>query len=130
MFPEPRYLQLEEELFPSITLYKELLFHNPFTGFHCEIFERVAYDSLERSIDLTDCLDHVLKKGTQSTHVEYGTHTDLEIMVFDPILHDYRLLAYFPIDANITLGEQFLQLDVIAFRLRPLPPLSDAFPDI
>jgi hypothetical protein len=61
-------------------------------------------------------------------HSEYGHHADLEIQVFDPILHDYRFLAYFPIDANITLGEQFLQLDVLAFRLRPLPPLPDAFP--
>lgn len=71
MFPEPRYLQLEEELFPSITLYKELVFDNPLTGFHHEIFERVAYDSLDRSIDLTDSVEHVLKKGkrnsTQST---------------------------------------------------------------
>lgn len=64
MFPEPRYLQLEEELFPSITLYKELLFHNPFTAFHSVIFQRVAYDSLERTIDLTDCLHLVLKKCT------------------------------------------------------------------
>lgn len=64
MFPEPRYLQLEEDLFPSLTLYKELLFDNPNTNFHAEIFERVAYDSADRLIDLTESVEHVLKKGT------------------------------------------------------------------
>jgi hypothetical protein len=64
MVPEPNYLHLEEDLFPSITLYKELLFDNPRTGFHAEIFERVAYSSRDRSIDLTESLEHVLKKGT------------------------------------------------------------------
>lgn len=56
MFPEPRYLQLEEELFPSITLYKELIFESQELNFHLEFFERVAYDSVNRAIDLTESL--------------------------------------------------------------------------
>jgi hypothetical protein len=51
-------------------------------------------------------------------------------LVFDPLLQDYRFLAYFPIDANITLGEQFLQLDVLVFRLHPLPPRMDSFSEM
>jgi hypothetical protein len=47
-------------------------------------------------------------------------------LVFDPMLQDYRFLAYFPIDANITLGEQFLQLDALAFRILPPPPRADS----
>ena len=69
MFPEPNYLHLEEDLFPSITLYKELLFDNPRTGFHAEIFERVAYSSRDRSIDLTESIEHVLKKGNPA-HIQ------------------------------------------------------------
>lgn len=56
MFPEPRYLQLEEDLFPSITLYKELIFESQELNFHLEFFERVAYDSANRAIDLTESL--------------------------------------------------------------------------
>lgn len=48
-------------------------------------------------------------------------------MVFDPLIQDYRFLAYFPVEANITLGEQFLQLDVLVFRVNPLPPFADSY---
>ena len=48
-------------------------------------------------------------------------------MVFDPIIQDYRFLAYYPIESNITLGEQFLQLDVLLFRVRSLPVIADSY---
>ena len=51
-------------------------------------------------------------------------------MVFDTLVQDYRFLAYFPIDASITLGEQFLQLDVLVFRILPLPPHADSFSEM
>lgn len=38
--------------------------------------------------------------------------------ICDPLIQDYRLLAYFPLTSSVTLGEQFLQLDVLIFRFK------------
>lgn len=64
MMPKPRYLDLENELCSPITLHKELIFDNPDDHFHLELFERVAYDSEDRVIDLTLPIAHVLRNST------------------------------------------------------------------
>ena len=47
-----------------------------------------------------------------------------------PLIQDYRLLAYFPLASSVTLGEQFLQLDVLIFRFKHIqkqqePPAAE-----
>jgi hypothetical protein len=45
-------------------------------------------------------------------------------------VQDFRLLTYFPFENNITLGEQFLQLDVLMFRFKTLSFPTQLFEEL
>lgn len=60
------------------------------------MFERVAYDSERRCIDLTESINFAINKGKETHHLEYSAQNELEILVYDPCQLNFRLLAYFP----------------------------------
>lgn len=64
MFPEPRFLDLESELYPTLTLSKELVIDNEEDGLHLRLLERLPYDSYQRTIELSEPLTHALRTRT------------------------------------------------------------------
>ena len=60
MRSEPSYLDLDNELYPTLTLCKDIVVDNPHDRFHAELTSRLAYNSHRRHIDLTEPLQDVL----------------------------------------------------------------------
>lgn len=104
----PNFLDIQDELYPEITLHKQLIFENNSDGFSKEVFTRVFYDSFAREIDLTQIINSTLFQGIHFGNLAYGDSIKFQIFIFNEQMNLYNEVGYFPSEMHFKVGEQFL----------------------
>ena len=85
MDSEPRWLDIEDELYPEIVMMKQIIFENTDSGTLTQMFTEIKYNSFRREIDLTPVIFKYFLEKSNNFNAPPSKNDSFEILIRDNI---------------------------------------------